>query len=388
MAAWLILDFSHAKFDDSLDLQAKARYTEAAAKAGEAAAAASSSPAYQIHAGVSQALLYINGDEAERGRSPNALSQSIAFIRRGIREDPRGALGYANLAQALRLAEDTPGATEAARRAFSLAPHDGTIAALAGTVFEWAGLIQEAAAAYANAVRLDPDLSQSVFWSSTPERRDMRDTAIESSGLTACQVGRAAVIYGNYEDDLEALARDCQSRVTNSPASTSDRTALALLLHAFGRSSQATKEAETAVRDAPDDAAARTTLAIILSSQGDIERVRHQFLSATYLDSPEAVLLLALTYEPLGADHPLTRNLGLLARQEPLPIPVLKRLKPTTLLADESKPGNWIFRHQLGAKYYLAELLREAPTVLLIPGEWLEFRSPRTSLALELLMRE
>ena len=272
--------------------------------------------------------------------------------------------------------------------ALILAPRDGTIAALAGTILEWAGENQEATEAYANAVRLDATLSQSAFWASTPERRKMRDAVVEASGLSACGVGRVAVIYGTFEDDLADLTHNCQSLVTANPGSTTDRAALALLLNSLGRVSDAMEEAERAVHGAPDNAAARTALGIILSSQVEIAPVRRELLIGSYLEGADARLLLALTYEPLGPSHPLSANLGLLTRSELLPMPVQERIMMATLLENETAPGQWIFRHELGEKYYLVELLREAPTTLLIPGEWLEFSSPRTSLALELLRLE
>lgn len=108
LAAWLIIDPSHAKFDDSLDLQAKAKYAEAAERASAAAAAVPSSAAYQIHAGVSQALPFLNQDETGAEETTERLNESIAHFKRGIIADPRSALAYANLAQALRLAGDAP----------------------------------------------------------------------------------------------------------------------------------------------------------------------------------------------------------------------------------------------------------------------------------------
>ena len=63
-----------------------------------------------------------------------------------------------------------------------LAPTDSTIAAVAGTVLEWTEDESGATQAYARALRYDPGLSQSPFWSTSERRLQYRAEALAASG--------------------------------------------------------------------------------------------------------------------------------------------------------------------------------------------------------------
>ena len=374
IALWSLIDLNHAQYQDSLDLLADGRYESAASRAAAAADAEPWAAAYQFNAGVSLALLHLEETVGESDNSSANLEESVAYLEQGLRADPRSALGYANLAEALRLAGDRPAAVEAALQARSLAPFDGTIAVISGTVLEWAGLMDEAISAYGSAVRLDENLSQSTFWSSTPQRIAMRSAVIEASGLNPCQLGRAAVLYATDDDEFEVLARECQALVADSGGAADDRAALALLLLVRGNDSEAIEEARRAVDDAPGSLHARTALGLALSAQGDLQGMRHQLLVGAYYGSADARLLLTFSYAVDMAMWPALERLSFLQSPEPPPASVLAKTETSLPTFD-----------RLGMAYFRVELLRDAPTLRYIPGDWQDLTSPRTKIALNVL---
>jgi tetratricopeptide (TPR) repeat protein len=159
LVGWTFFDRSHAAYDLSLRLIEEGRLVEGAAKAIEAADNDPSFAPYQIHAGVSQAILYLD-QQREGTADPALLDRAIDFFQRGLESEPRSAIAYANLAEAWRLKGDSQKAVEVARLALISAPKDGTAASLAATIFEWAGLRDEAVQAYAIAFDADLGLTQ------------------------------------------------------------------------------------------------------------------------------------------------------------------------------------------------------------------------------------
>jgi hypothetical protein len=71
--------------------------------------------------------------------------------------------------------------------------------------------------------------------------------------------------------------------------------------------------------------------------------------------------------------------------REELPGPVLDRLRTAFEHAAPMVFENGRQRYVLGILYYRVRFLRESPTSILIPGEWLEMSSPRALLIEEAL---
>lgn len=388
VVAWVVLDSSHAEYDESLRYLETRQIVYAAESAGRAAEDDPSLAAYQFNAGVAHALLYLEAPEGRR--DPQALATAIRFLERGLEHEPRSALGYVNLALAQRLRGDAPAATEAARRALAHAPKDGTIALIAGTVLEWGGREDEAVASYAFAVSRDARLLQSPFWTTTPERAAMRPRVIGASDLTPCEVGEVATIYRSYADDLSALERDCRSLVDGAAAGVAERADLALLLYALGRYPEAHEMASEAVHRRPDDASLRTALAITGAYDGDVRSVRRALLQGAYLGNQEAKLLLALTYgSPPGSQ--IAGNLRLPMEEAEMPEKVVSLLRSAVRGGGAPHGEGRIEmddvsqRYFLGFLYYHNSFLRESPSAMFIPGDWLDFDSPAPLAILEVL---
>ncbi len=380
--AWFRIDRWQDKYDDSLRLLRAGDFDRAASRALAAADADPEQEAYQLHAGVTQAVAYLVAIERGQDARPGLVEGSVASLRRAIDVEPRAAAAYANLALALRLKGDKDGASAAARAAMLRAPKDGTIAAVAGTIFEWAELYGEARGAYATALTHDAGLVQSPFWLTTPFRGAVRGDAISDSFLTDCQKGRVSAIYAGLLDNLAAWADGCRRQVEAAPRDSRARSDLAVILYVLGRHDEALAEARKAVDRAPDNQYARTAAGIALSSGGDVEKVRHELLLGAWLGDPDAALLLAYTYAPPRPANGVPKNLGLVSRREPLPGEVTRLLEDTISVPTAAPmvydAGNQ--RYYLGVLYIRTRLLRESPTSLLIPGEWITLASPRALL--------
>jgi hypothetical protein len=122
-----------------------------------------------------------------------------------------------------------------------------------------------------------------------------------------------------------------------------------------------------------------------VAGSGDLGRVRHELAIASHLGDPDATLLLTYTYEPPRVSTPVISRIKALANPGPLPQPVLDRLHIALPASSPVVFDNGIQYYLLGALYYRVRFLRESPTSILVPGEWLQFASPRSSLIAEAL---
>jgi O-antigen ligase/tetratricopeptide (TPR) repeat protein len=365
---WQSTDSAHSHFDQSIRMVQQGQLAAALESAEQAVDAAPESIAYQVHAGILNALAHQRQLSSGPAAQSDPLVNAIAHLERATELDPRSYLAYANLAQALRLKGDEAGASNAALRALSMVPRepsisyvsrDPTIAAAAGTVLEWSGHSQEAVRAYAVALRMDPSLTQSPFWFESPAREDLRRQAITLSGITPCQWGRNAALYGAYGDDLAALTQAC----SDAAPGPEDRAALAIMLEAQGLHA----EAVDAARAASSTAEGHAALGYVMAA-ADVESARRELLAAHFAGDREAILLLSLTYHTsVSPASGLIQPASWPPAVQPLPSEVLERLEDSI-----RTPRSWLSVFAYNGLYRRTSL-----EVMLIPGEWEELRSPR-----------
>ncbi|HLF77042.1 MAG TPA: O-antigen ligase family protein [Dehalococcoidia bacterium] len=393
--AWGTLDNRHIAYDRSIGDLREGRFAEAAYRSAVAAEKDRSLAAAQINAGVAKAILFLV--QVDKGSPPDLslLEESKVYFGRAIERDPRSAIAHANMALTLRLQAETTrketfahDAVLAARIAIAMAPTDGTATTAAGTVLEWAGFGEEAIYAYSRALVRDPSLAQSPFWTDRPGRYVLREPALSDFELSPCEWGRASAIYAGFPDDLDLLALRCRAEVADKPNDARLRAGLAIMLQALGRMEEASQEAEEAVRRVPDNPFALTARGVVLGARGDLRGARHELERASFLRDPydpEAALLLAYTYEPPPPGNTVPRNLSLPIGRAEMPGPVLDRLRTAYAHAAPMVFENGRQRYALGILYYRVRFLRESPTSILIPGEWLQMSSPRALLLEEAL---
>ena len=379
LAGWLAFDSSHSRYDDSLRALQSGRLDVAATLAVAAAQDDPDFAVYQLHAGVSLVALQL--ESAQQGERSDLLADGITYLQRAAVLDPHSSLAFANLAIALQLNGDQADAADAARRALAESPSDATIARVSGSVLEQAGLPEEAIAAYATAVRLDPGLSQSPFWASTPERKAIRPAVLAASGVDACALGRFAALYGVYNEDLDALAAECSAAVRSSPTAA-NRSSLALILFAQGAVEESRHHAEAAVAANPPSPEAMIAAALVLGA-GDLSEVRTHLYRAAQFADLDAAALLAYTYQAPGTPAPGALQL-LPIPQSPDAMPVrvrdqLSRVAPS----GADTPAEAMQAYREGRMYYTHVALREGPATLLIPGAWPQLVSPALLLGLD-----
>ena len=201
-------------------------------------------------------------------------------------------MAYANLGLALQMAGDDEGAAEAARRALIETPEDVTIATVAGSIFEHAGLTNEAIDAYGAAMQIDPSLAQSPYWGTSETRQSLRAQVLAASELDACELGRQAGIYGVYVDELPALTSDCRE-IVDAPGGKAERPDLAIMLFAQGQTEEASAEADEALKTLGRNADT-LVMSSLVSSDGDLAQARSDLFDAR--GHADAAALLAYTY--------------------------------------------------------------------------------------------
>jgi tetratricopeptide (TPR) repeat protein len=373
---WWAVDAAHQHYERSLIALEKGDLDRAAFEAGRAADADRSLYAYAIHAGVLRVWQYQLGEESTvTGQS--LLDEGIAHLRRATRIEPYSSLAYANLALALQLAGDTDGAVTAARMAVIHDPGSEDVSTAAGTVLEAAGLRNEAVDAYARAVYLDPNLAHAPFWATAEARAGLRAEVIARSGVDACEVGKTAALYGVGMTDLPRLASECASLV-EVPKDAVSTARLSLIYFRLGQLDEARALASQARAIAPGNREVALATAIVLSENP--KQARFGLLKATAIYDRDAANLLLATYLPELA---AAEGISLPMEREPAPIPaVLDGLVPAhdpeTIVPAGAPTGARSFT------YYRWGALREAPPIVLIPGDWATMDSPRTILALEI----
>jgi tetratricopeptide (TPR) repeat protein len=250
---------------------------------------------------------------------------------------------------------------------------------VAGSVYEAAGVRDEAVEAYGRAVSLDPSLVQSSYWVMTPEREALRADVVAASDVDACAQGYFAALYGIYVRDLEALTAICRALV-ELPGGESKRASLALLLFAQGNVEEARLQGERAARLRPGRADTLIMSAVVLSA-GDIDLLRRDLYGAAQRGNADASALLAYTYEWPDTSTLEYLNLPVQHRHDEMPPLVRDRLNRLAPIG-ASTPADVLQRNRMARIYFADIALRQPPGIVLIPGEWSELVPPSLLLAL------
>ncbi len=353
LLAWVWIDSAHFYFSQGL-ANADARNWPAAISNAEKAADIDPNFAlYWFQLGLAEGESYVEGD----GSGNALLEQSIQHLRKGLSLEPRSAIGYANLAMALSLAGEEDAARAAALDAERLASGDVAILIVAGTVLEDAGFTTEAIDAYASAVFENRDLIDSPFWTLTQFRRDSYREILNRSTLTFDPCGLARLLVRSGGDllldsgyVLPGAEEDCRLRVWANPDDLQSRIALAEVQIKQGQMKEAFDHLDFALNRQPDNGPARTVLGMWYAAQGEIDKAREQWLLASQLDEPEAVILLGDSYPPGQVPANVMERLG--------------QLLPAA--------GSAVQLDIVSILYYRAKFARGTPITLLIPGGWQE----------------
>lgn len=361
LAGWLYFDLSHARYEESIDLLASGSLEEAAAVVPDG------SVAYKLQAGIAHGLLYQQHDDVA------ALDEAVESFQAAVKADPHSSVGFANLAQVLMLRGDMAGAVAAAAGAIAKGPTDAAVAVVAGVVYEAAGERTRAVEAYSRAVELDARLSQSQFWESSATRAAMRDEVIAGSGLNACQLGSAFVFYSPTMAGLEDLSAGCAAYVADNPSNAGSRAILAILMYAGGRFDEALPEARMARDAQPAAPLTHLALGIALSASGDLQAVRHELMLSAAMNGDEGRLLLAATYEAATGSRQVSPVLSILAGPDPMPNSV-RQLRDEAFARFAETGGGRNYSVQRG--YFRKELMRNAPSVIILPGDWQQLFAP------------
>jgi tetratricopeptide (TPR) repeat protein len=372
LAGWLWSDRAHSAYDDSLEALAKGEHDAAVRDALEATRRDGDFAAYHLHAGVMQAIAYFvhnnRGDPL-----PGLLEGGIRSLERGIELEPRGAIGHANLALALQARGERDRAVEEAQIAMERAPNDGTMAIVAGAIFEWAGLQDDAIDAYAWAVTHDPGLIESRFWTTNDFRRGARGEIIGRTFLNDCQKARVVALYNRFpEDGIGPYLDGCRDVVAGSPSDARARSDLAIALQRAGSKEEALREARRAVGQAPDNAFARTALGYVLMDPDTVEEARRELALGADLGDPDAVILLYMLFES-----------SFLTPDEDTPDEVLDLMEATLPVAAPFVYEGGRQQYLLGILYYRIRYYRESPLAILIPSGpdgWLALSSVRAEM--------
>ena len=377
MVGWWAMDGAHSHYDKSISASAAGDMQHAAREAMAAVDADPHSLVYKLQAGIG--LVTLSQDETNAAMWPDALQQGIEYLRGATEEDPHNGMAFANLGLALQMAGDDEGAAEAARRALTEIPEDVTIATVAGSIFEHAGLTNEAIDAYGAAMHIDASLAQSPYWGTTDTRQSVRAQVLAASELDACELGRQAGIYGVYIDDLPSLTSDCRE-IVEAPGGEAERPDLAIMLFAQGQTEEASAEAEEALRTLGRNADTLVMSSLVLSD-GDLTQARSDLFDARA--RTDAAALLAYTYSATSTDDS-AEKVPLPQREEEMPGLIEKRLK-SIVPAYADSPEEVMTSYPLGRFYYAHIALREAPQLKIIPGDWTQLVSPNVLLAFDAL---
>lgn len=346
---WGWLDAAHCYYSRSVDSARHGRLDEAVREGRRAVQIDPSLAIYQLTLGVNEFLASGKGARAE------LLADSIKHLRRATELDPRGALGWANLAQVLVVAGEEEEAKSAALQAGTFAGSDAPTLLAAGTVLEDLGEEEEAIKTYALALSVGSSFADSRFWAGSEFRQEHYLDIVDASPLarSSCAMGDLLTrsptgIVDEAAGELEKLRESCAYRVFLDPYNLVGRVQLANILMALERHSEAFEHLQFALDRQPDLGPARTALGKWYAAGGELEEARRQWLLAGQLSQPEALVLLGDSYLP-----------------GEVPAAVVERLED---IAPVFAGG--ILYHASATVYFRMKFGREPPSTSLIPGPW------------------
>lgn len=150
----------------------------------------------------------------DRLLDPQDGAAAIELLRQMLRITPEDDAGWSNLAWLYAISGDTPNAISTELKAISLYRYDYTYYVLLGVFYEQSGKMDEAKAAYAQALVLFPRLERSSFWHALLRRRKPLAKGALQAALTA---------LGQSESSDNDLLRDeSRARLQVAHGETSD----------------------------------------------------------------------------------------------------------------------------------------------------------------------
>jgi len=353
--AWWRIDVPHYHYSDSVHNLATGHSLAAVADAEKAVDADPDMPVYQLQLGLVEAVAFQND-------GPTALlDRSIEHLQRAVELEPRGAIGYANLARALAMAGRNDEARTAALSARRFAGNDPTVLLAAGTVLEDIGAADDAVATYAAVITRMSSLADSSFWQETEFRKENYVSIINGSALTLSPCATGYLLSRSEADspkptllDLPALKEGCGALVFGDPNNLDARIDLAEMMMALREMEPAREHLSFVVERQPDMGRARTSMGRWYAANGNMDGARREWLLGAQLGEPESSLLLGNSY-PANA----------------VPPEVIERLR-----AVAATVGGGAGQYTIGIVYFRMKFARESPSIILIPGDW-QTASPR-----------
>jgi O-antigen ligase/tetratricopeptide (TPR) repeat protein len=289
LITWGRIDAAHYYYSNALANAHAGRWAEAIDQAQRSVELDPEFAIYRLELGTIYGQAYLEGD------SPNSLQRGISELQRAVELEPRNAFAYANLAALQAKAGQLDEARDSASRAILLGGRDSVLVLAAGTALEEGGWQDEAVAAYAQALFLEPDLGDSPFWSATPLRQERFGEVIARSALDTNPCALLGLPADRLQDGLptrdEALAA-CRQRADANPGAPAASIAVADALIAEGKNAEARSYVDRVLAREPDNGPARTALGSWYAAQGQVQQARMEWLRASQLDQPEALVLL------------------------------------------------------------------------------------------------
>jgi len=350
---WARLDLAHYHYSQGVVSANEQSWDRALAQARDAARLDPSLAIYQLQLGQLEVRV------AQERRDRGLLQSGIQQLERAVDLEPRGALGFANLALARSQAGDREGARAAALAAIerrdAFVNDDASVVLAAATVLEENGWEREAVDAYRRVLTSDARLADSPFWSKTRFRRDHFLEIVEGSvvALNQCLMLQ---LHATSEDErlkssllpFDDALYGCTLHVVSAPNDLSLRVRLAGGLIAAGAFDEALAHLNFALGRQPDFGPAHTTLGELHAAQGRLDEARAEWVEAAQLDEAQALVLLGDSY-PQGQ----------------VPPEVVSRLRSKLSLL-----GSYAQSQDISVLYYRMMFGRASPWVMLIPGDW------------------
>jgi O-antigen ligase len=345
---WGRIDVAHYHYSESLASLERGQKLEAVREGREAVSCDGELAIYQLQLGLTEVLAFLDDGP------DSLLQQAIEHLQQGVELEPYGAIGHANLARALALAQRYDEARAEALEAQRLAGADPTVLLAAATVLEEIGAEDDAVETYAMAVTRMASVADSDFWTTSEFRSEHYEEIIDRSALSLNPCGKGRVLVQMSEENLALpldtaeLTESCAFFILGNPNDIEARVDFGELLMGLGEYDAAFEHLSFAVERQPDFGRGRTALGKWYAHEGDPERARQEWILGSQLGDTESLVLLGNTYPPGEVPEKLITR--------------LEGLEPTW-----AGPVRY---YSIGYVYYRMKFARQSSPVTLLPGDW------------------